>query len=228
MALAVDSGRYAGRRPAAPSRKPGTWKMAYADFLTALMAFFLLLWLVSGVPPETRAAIAAEFTGRPPQGLADISPATETSALMAALSMSEPLLAAADSVVVTAEGDGIRVELIDTASRPLFERGETGLTAQGAALAAAAGAALANFSFDVTIEGHTDAFPATGAIRSNWDLSAARANAARQTMEAAGLPPARLRSVVGYADTRPLDPGQPHSARNRRISLKIHTAPAAD
>ncbi len=39
----------------------GSWKVAYADFVTALMAFFLLLWLVSMVKPETKAGVAEYF-----------------------------------------------------------------------------------------------------------------------------------------------------------------------
>jgi chemotaxis protein MotB len=61
MAYATTHRQLAGRMPAPPARKMGTWKMAYADFLTALMAFFLLMWMVSGVSPDARAAIAAEF-----------------------------------------------------------------------------------------------------------------------------------------------------------------------
>ena len=41
----------------------GAWKVAYADFVTAMMAFFLLLWVLSMVPPETRAGLAAYFSG---------------------------------------------------------------------------------------------------------------------------------------------------------------------
>ena len=64
MAYASISRPGAGRMPVAPARKAGTWKLAYADFLTALMAFFLLLWLVSGVSPEGRAEIANYFHPR--------------------------------------------------------------------------------------------------------------------------------------------------------------------
>ena len=39
------------------------WKVAYADFVTAMMAFFLLLWVLNMVPPETRAGLAAYFSG---------------------------------------------------------------------------------------------------------------------------------------------------------------------
>lgn len=39
----------------------GSWKVAYADFVTAMMAFFLLLWLLSMVSPEKRARVATYF-----------------------------------------------------------------------------------------------------------------------------------------------------------------------
>ena len=41
----------------------GAWKVAYADFVTAMMAFFLLLWILSMVPPDTKAGLAAYFSG---------------------------------------------------------------------------------------------------------------------------------------------------------------------
>ncbi|HPJ95867.1 MAG TPA: flagellar motor protein MotB, partial [Syntrophales bacterium] len=39
----------------------GSWKVAYADFVTALMAFFLLLWLITMVSPEKRLALSEYF-----------------------------------------------------------------------------------------------------------------------------------------------------------------------
>ena len=57
--------------PVAPARKAGTWKMAYADFLTALMAFFLLMWLISGVSADDRAEIADYFHNRTPDAATD-------------------------------------------------------------------------------------------------------------------------------------------------------------
>lgn len=203
-----------------PARKMGTWKLAYADFLTALAAFFLLMWLVSGVSQDDRAVIAAEFTGK----LRPVAAALPAEPALAALDLSPALLAAGDSVRVTASTGSVTIELVDTAGRPLFQTGSGALTEEGRRLVLATADSLSPLGAAVSIEGHTDAFSVAGAEFSNWELSTARANEARRTLETAGIAAARIRAVTGYADTRPLSPGQPHLAANRRISLQVHLA----
>lgn len=209
-----------------PARKMGTWKLAYADFLTALAAFFLLMWLISGVSKEDRALIAAEFTGKPAQtALTTGVAASEAEQLAASLALSGALATAGDSLRVSAEASGVRVELVDTASRPLFDTGHGALSADGMSLIQAVAGALHALPFEISIEGHTDAFSMGSSEFSNWELSSSRANEARRALEAAGIAASRIRAVTGYADTRPLREGQPHLAANRRISLEIHLAP---
>lgn len=223
MAHATTHRQLAGRMPAPPARKMGTWKMAYADFLTALMAFFLLMWMVSGVSPDARAAIAAEFKTRETT-LASADPAVpaEAADLLSLLQLSKALKAAGESVIISVEPDGVRLDLVDTAGRPLFESASGALTAQGAALVAAVAETLAPLANPVSIEGHTDAFSLASAGYSNWDLSSDRANEARRLLETGGLVAGRFQAVTGLADTKPLEAGQPHLAQNRRISLKVH------
>lgn len=224
MAYATHSRRQAGRRPAAPARKTGTWKLAYADFLTALMAFFLILWLVSGVSAEDRAAIASEFSyqTRTPADAAMAAP-SEAEHLLAMLERSGALNAAGENVLLTASAAGVRVELTDTAGRPLFETGSGALNADGRELLNSLAGLLASLPHPVSVEGHTDAFPAPAVEFSNWELSSSRAHEARRMLAEAGIDGSRFRAVTGYADTRPLSPGQPHLAANRRISLEVHT-----
>jgi chemotaxis protein MotB len=222
MAYATTHRQLAGRMPAPPARKMGTWKMAYADFLTALMAFFLLMWMVSGVSPDARAAIAAEFKTRETALPSVPSVPTEAADLFSLLQLSETLKGAGESVILSVEPDGVRLDLVDTAGRPLFESASGALTAEGAKLVAAAAGTLAPLSNAVSIEGHTDAFSLTSTGYSNWDLSSDRANEARRLLEAGGVAGARFQAVTGLADTKPLEPGQPHLAQNRRISLKVH------
>ncbi len=227
MAYATTQRNYAGRMPALPARKMGTWKMAYADFLTALMAFFLLMWLVSGVSPDARAAIAAEFkTKELAPASADRAMPVGAADLLSLLQLSETLKTAGDSVILSVEPDGVRLDLVDTAGRPLFESASGALTPDGAALVAAAGETLARLANPLSIEGHTDAFGLAKAGYSNWELSSDRANEARRLLEAGGVAAGRFQAVTGLADTRPLDPGQPHLAQNRRISLKVHLSAA--
>jgi len=225
MATATHSRRYAGRMPVSPARKTGTWKMAYADFLTALMAFFLIMWLVSGVSADDRAEIAATFHNKAAksQTITAVLPDSTASQLVTALTTQSGLANAGDNVILTREADGVRIDLVDSASRPLFDSGSGAFTAEGLALAEATGQALSPFSQTISIEGHTDAFGAAGNAYSNWELSADRANEARRALIMAGLDASRIRAVTGLADTRPLDAGQPHLSANRRVSILVHT-----
>ena len=211
--------------PAAPARKAGTWKMAYADFLTALMAFFLLMWILSGVSPEGRDEIASYFNSNasPTAQASAVQPDSAAGRLFTALSQQSGLIEGGDSVVLAREADGVRIDLVDSARHPLFDSGSGAFTQEGIALAEAAGRVLTQFSEPVSIEGHTDAFSATGTAYSNWELSSDRANEARRALITAGLEPARIRAVTGLADTRPLDAGQPHLSANRRVSILVHT-----
>lgn len=228
MAIATTNlQRFPGRRPGAPRRKMGTWKMAYADFLTALMAFFLMLWLVSGVSPASRAEIADYFTGQTTTAassgpLVEIH-GSETYRLYQTLRSDAALVAAGDSLRLVQEPDGIRLNLVDTNARPLFASESGALTEAGEELTRQLGVAISRLPGVVTIEGHTDAFPALDANRTNWDISSERANAARRILVSAGVSPDRVRAVTGLADTRPLNPGEPHLSANRRISILLHS-----
>ena len=226
MAIATTtSQRFPGRRPAAPRRKMGTWKMAYADFLTALVAFFLVMWLVSGVSPDSRTAIADFFTGEDTTAtqsstLVDLRP-SESARAFHALKSNPALSAAGTSVILTQEANGIRIDLVDGDARPLFDSESGTLTDSGEALTRDLGVALGGMPGAITIEGHTDAFPSLIPNRSNWDISSERANAARRVLSNAGISPERVRAVTGLADTQPLKPGEPHLSVNRRISILL-------
>ena len=73
----------------------------------------------------------------------------------------------------------------------------------------------------MVIAGHTDATPFRGADRSNWELSAERANAVRRLLLDAGIAEARLQSVAGHADRMPLLPNEPLAAGNRRVAITL-------
>ena len=227
MAIATThTQRFPGRRPAAPRRKMGTWKMAYADFLTALMAFFLMLWLVSGVSPDSRSMIADYFTGKDTAAangpLVEIRQ-SETFRLYETLRTDESLAAAGNNLQLIQAPDGIRLNLADTDARPLFASESGALTEAGEALTLQLGQAISGLAGPITIEGHTDAFPSLDANRTNWDISSERANAARRILASAGVSTDRVRAVTGLADTRPLNPGEPHLSANRRISILLHS-----
>ncbi len=222
MAYAHASRRNKGRRPGAPARKMGTWKLAYADFLTALCAFFLVMWIVHGVSSDDKAELARQFSGETTVTAA-LAAAPDTTAMQLAerLRNDPGLLAFGSSVAISAEPKIVRIDLTDMATRPLFETGDGTLNATGEALTEATGSLLASLPFTVMIEGHTDANPSLTEGYSNWELSTDRANSARRILESVGVDPRRIRAVSGLADTRPLIAALPEAPANRRISIVL-------
>lgn len=221
MAIAYSSRRNKGRTPAASARKLGTWKLAYADFLTALCAFFLIMWIIHGVSKQERQTIAQQFGAEaevptPQQETAD------TSRVIANALRANPDLAAyGSSVTVSTEANYIRIELSDMAERPLFETGDGRLNETGRNLTQLTGRAIAALPLAIKIEGHTDSHPSRTIGYSNWELSSDRANSARRLLIEAGVDEARIQGVTGLAHTRPLLQDSPEDPANRRLSIVL-------
>lgn len=206
--------------PAASARKLGTWKLAYADFLTALCAFFLIMWIIQGVSKDERHALAQQF------GAVDSSATTSTSrAIAESLRANADLAAFGSSVTIIEDPNFIRIELSDMTARPLFETGDGQMNATGAQLTRIAGRAIAALQLSVRIEGHTDSHPSLTAGYSNWELSSDRANSARRLLIDAGVDEGRIQGVTGLAQTRPLIQNDPENAANRRISIVLVIPP---
>ncbi|HZH47549.1 MAG TPA: flagellar motor protein MotB [Roseococcus sp.] len=327
----------------------GAWKVAYADFVTAMMAFFLLMWLLNATTEEQRRGLADYFnpnhamsngssgTGQPfggstpndtgrmastsgsvrvergprpvlldleeeddsdrpaepfprregPAGDADTPPertaraggegegrddarsalgregtAAESQAarltdqaLAAELARreqagfeaaaaqlrdtlrSDPALAeVARQTLIEIVPQGLRIQLLEADGQPMFAPGGALPTERARGAIRAVAQAALRLGNPVSITGHTDATPFRappgGAQpgRTNWDLSADRANATRRLLQEGGLPDARIAGVTGMADREPLLPAQPAAAGNRRVSvtlLRQLDAPAA-
>ncbi len=223
MASTTAHRRSQGRTPEAPRRASGQWKLAYADFLTALAIFFLVLWIVEGRSAAERADLAAGFGGV----AGAISPADEAVISGDGLRALAQTLRAVhgEAVIVQADGrDTLRIELIDRRDAPLFASGRTDLTEAGHALVAEIALQLAALPHRVGVEGHTDAFPAAAGAPGNWDLSTGRANAARRILVDTGVAEVRITSVSGHAATRPLHPAEPHLSANRRVSIVLSSS----
>jgi len=213
--------------PSAPARPMGTWKLAYADFLTALAAFFLVMWLVKGMPQSGREDIADYFAAAAPAGTL----ATDTEVpdplihLSAAIAASPAFADAGDTLDLVILPDGIRIDLMEQSDATLFARGDTAITAHGQTVAEALFTALSALPYAITMEGHTDAFPYAGGQHSNWSLSTGRAETMRRLAIAAGIDPARIRAIIGYGDRKPRLPRQPHHPTNRRVTVILHVPP---
>ena len=314
----------------------GAWKVAYADFVTAMMAFFLLMWLLNATTEQQRRGIAAYFsplanvengfsgaglvpggvspldkgtsllvkgTGSPPaqtppqpsaiqaasgQAATDGTPApaapdsddedqpsgaaaTASSAVgkavpgqtdaktdgtttspaagmpgaaaadarhraavaeeagfkaaaqqMRGLIAADPALAGtADQMAIDVTSEGLRIQIMDSQGRPMFDLGASTLNARASALLRKVAPFLETLPEPVSIGGYTDGAPWTAGGQSNWTLSSGRAVAARDLLVQSGLSDRRISEVTAFADRHLLLPADPLASANRRIVLTL-------
>ncbi|MEW5981031.1 MAG: flagellar motor protein MotB [Acidobacteriota bacterium] len=226
----------------------GAWKVAYADFVTAMMAFFMVMWLI-GQNQATREAIASYFRdpgvfettatsslmdgeGDPHEGAGRAGMAADDAIRQelrdAADHLRKQLDAAAGlegldkQVDVRLTSEGLRIELIDSDQATFFDTGSAELKPEAVRLLGLMTGELKALARPIIVEGHTDARQYSHMLTySNWELSADRANAARRIILKGGLPPRLIMSVRGYADRKLRFGQQPLDARNRRVSVVV-------
>jgi chemotaxis protein MotB len=225
----------------------GAWKVAYADFVTAMMALFMVLWLVAMMSAETRNAVAEYFRsfslveGDFGMGGTKISHMPGEAVLLqeqpggikGTLSwedrlkknikreLARKLAEARDQVYLISVSGGIRIEIVERSSKAMFRLGEARLLPHGEKLLEIIADELLNLPYPIWIEGHTDAHAYRRGSYTNWELSVDRANAVRKELNAAGLPEDRVTKVVGYAATDPIIRDEPYSPLNRRVSIVV-------
>ncbi len=227
----------------------GAWKVAFADFVTAMMALFIVLWIL-GQSEDVKRGIGGYFRDPTGKALLGAGPAeavsnapgksvvklsqimqryampdpgleNEAEKLEEFIEQSEALAGMKDQITVEVTHEGLRVEINESASEPLFASGSADLSPKLAEAIRALAAEYQKVPNKIIVEGHTDAAPFTdGSGMTNWELSTQRANQARSIMEGAGLSPDQILMVRGFADRRPRfdDPSDP---RNRRISMLL-------
>ena len=225
----------------------GSWKVAYADFVTAMMAFFLLLWLITMVSPEKRARVAtyfkhfsifeqsgssfleksSEIMNEAGESEQKITPEIGGPFAMKPEDFKEKIKKAIedkladikDQVIVDIFEGGVRIQLVDKEGKPMFDLGSAEPTPMAKRILQVIGEQIKDLPNQVTVEGHTDALAYKGSHYSNWELSTERALTARKELEKYGLDPKKLSRVAGYADTIPFIKEDPNDPRNRRISI---------
>jgi chemotaxis protein MotB len=219
----------------------GAWKVAYADFVTAMMALFIVLWLLNTNKP-VREAVAGYF--KDPSGTSQkIGSSLSGSGESFALSkdnmpkLKEELQQSIkqmthfdkfkDQLDMTVTGEGLRIELLETESGTFFESGKPQPSSSGSELLIRLAEELGKLPNKISIEGHTDSKPYTEAgIYGNWELSTDRANAARHLMQEHGIRADQVTQVRGFADQRLRKPEAPLDPSNRRISVIVqYTVP---
>jgi chemotaxis protein MotB len=224
------------RKAAHSPHHGGAWKVAYADFVTAMMALFIVLWLMSSSDP-VRKAVAGYFNdprghsadaGTDRSGAADNLPITKANIaqlkdrLENSIRKMNDLKSISNQVEMTVTPEGLRIDLLESKNGTFFESGSSQLNANGVELLKLLAAQLGKIPNSISIEGHTDSkpFSATSGY-SNWELSTDRANAARRMMQDAGLRTKQVSQVRGYADQKLRLPQRPLDPSNRRISLIV-------
>ncbi|HEY8613644.1 MAG TPA: OmpA family protein [Roseomonas sp.] len=117
--------------------------------------------------------------------------------------------------------EGLRIQLMDAERQPMFALGGSAPSDKVRALLAKVAAVINRMPNGVAITGHTDATPFRPGARSNWDLSAERANATRRLLAEGGVAESRIRSVAGLAEREPLIAEDPQNPANRRVSVLL-------
>jgi chemotaxis protein MotB len=214
----------------------GAWKVAYADFVTAMMSLFIVLWLMN-TSDHVRKVIAGYFndprgrsalTGSDRAGSADNLPLTRDNIqqlkqrLEKAILQTDHFKALSNQIEITVTPEGLRIELLESKNGTFFDTGSTTLNQNGRELLTMLAQQLKGVPNSISIEGHTDSQPyANDADYGNWELSTDRANAARRLMQDKGLRQDQVSQVRGYADQRLRLPKNPLDPSNRRISLIV-------
>ena len=260
----------------------GAWKIAYADFVTAMMAFFLLMWLLGSTSEGDKKGIADYFQSpmkvallnggsgsgdsssllkgggqdltrsggqvkrgdvqaprstinlqalRHEQRAAEAAKLQELSEQVESeLKNSAKLAQFASQIKLDMTRDGLRIQIVDELSRPMFDSGSAVVKPYMRELLRAIGSVLIEVPNRLTLEGHTDAqpFSAGDAGYSNWELSSDRANASRRELVAGGLTEDRVLRVQGLASSQPFNRKEPADPQNRRISIIVMNRDAED
>jgi chemotaxis protein MotB len=214
----------------------GAWKVAYADFVTAMMALFIVLWLMNSSkkiqeavggyfkdPTGTATKVGTNQVGSgenfhlTKQNMAELKEQLQKS-----IRKITDLEKLRKNIEMTVTAEGLRIELLESASGTFFNSGSPKLNDSGQEMLVLLAKELGQVPNHLSIEGHTDAKPYGGKSNySNWELSADRANAARRLMAQSGLRSDQVSQVRGFADQRLRNPKDPLEASNRRVSIIV-------
>jgi chemotaxis protein MotB len=219
----------------------GAWKVAYADFVTAMMSLFIVLWLM-GSSSKIKQAVAGYFND--PKGVATLLGTTMSGTgvgpgqtvaqvstnqleklkekLEAEIKARKDLEKLSKQIEITITPEGLRIELIEGKDGTFYELGSPKLSESGQALLALLATELKTLPNPLLIEGHTDSTPYSNDNGySNWDLSADRANSARRLLQQDGVRTNQVTQVRGYADQMLRVKDNPTDPSNRRISILV-------
>jgi chemotaxis protein MotB len=227
------------RAPSRTRHSGGAWKVAYADFATALLALFIVLWMMNS-SAKVKQSISGYFkdprgyTARLGSGPAHSGEGlpVDRSNIAGLQEMIEQALRKMpefkkmqNNIKFSVTGEGLRIDLMENEQGMFFVSGSPNPTEAGNHLLHLLAEEISEMPNQVVIEGHTDASPFRGAAPTsgygNWELSVDRANAARRLLHQSGLRPEQVVEVRGFADQKLIRPADPNDPKNRRVSLVV-------
>jgi chemotaxis protein MotB len=221
----------------------GAWKVAYADFVTAMMALFIVLWLLNTSKP-VREAIAGYF--RDPAGTEGKLGTSMSGPGAQVVFKGDDMAKVKDEIEkamqqmpnfdklkehieIKVTSEGLRIELLESAAGTFFDLGKPNPNENGMELLNLLATQLGKLPNKISIEGHTDSKPFSGKRNyGNWELSTDRANSARRLMQQDGLGEKQVAQVRGFADQLLRKPDSPEDPSNRRISLIVQYTDVSD
>ncbi|PID62442.1 MAG: chemotaxis protein MotB [Ignavibacteriae bacterium] len=227
----------------------GAWKVAYADFVTAMMALFIVLWIL-GQDDSVKASISNYFNdpigfanGKGPSVIEGKGPKVTAHKVLSDYekkkmerkrleemgsnlkqTLSNPdFQNLVDQIDIQVTDEGLRIEIMESNSDAFFEVGTSTLKSGAKKMLNVIGKQMAELHNKIVVEGHTDSrpFPSGDKGYSNYELSADRANAARRILLDSGLKSNQIDEIRGYADNRLRNPDNPYDVVNRRISIVV-------
>lgn len=220
----------------------GAWKVAYADFVTSMMALFLVLWILAmsdemkkGIADYFRATALLQKNFSEQSMRSYITSMTSknkqtvreaASSLQSILRRNNNELTDSDEFRFEFMNDGFRIQAMDRSSRPLFESGSSALTDYGRWAMGIIAWEVERYPFRIEVEGHTQGGDPSHEHNINLlKLSSDRAIAAQELMEQNGVRHTQFFRVTGYGDSQPLEPTKPEHELNRRITVVLRLDP---
>jgi len=201
----------------------GIWLISYADMMTLLVGFFVILLSFSTMDPqkfeEARKSITAEFGGTYQIPYSDLAERIKEAIKN---------LGIGDQLIIKVSDAGLEISFRGTV---FFDTGSAELKAEATPVLESLIQALSTEqnTLDITVEGHTDDVPVINGklFRNNWELSSLRACRVLESFINAGIPKDRL-TALGYGEARPLVPNRDTSdtalpdnqSQNRRVVIR--------
>jgi chemotaxis protein MotB len=230
----------------------GAWKVAYADFVTAMMALFMVLWLTSQDQKIKEAiqrafrnpfsSVTKESTGIIPSKDKDMQAVKSSSGNFDSASAVELAMLrrinqdlikslqndgqdqSESSVKLDLTPEGLCINVFDRAHKPIFEPQSTRFTTYGDWVFSTLAWEIARYtSFVVELEGHTE----TGNLPvrddyGDWEISTDRAAAVRRKLIEHGVVGSQIKKIAGFGSTVPMPNEEPGAEANRRVTVLLN------